>query len=286
MTMSGKTSKKIFFGAFALVFIFSAGFVVENAFELRKPGIVVLLYHQIVPDSVRLSSKYLHHVGDFKRQMEYLGRNNYKTILPMDISRSSIKTLNMSKTIMISFDDGSESHYTYAYPILHANHLSGLFFAVAKGIGKKGCLTADQLLEMEKNGMEIGSHTFSHPFLDQLDSQRVFMQLNQSKTDLEKILGINVESFAAPGGWYNKMVVAIAARIGYRYFFGCEIGTNDLHKGEVVFKRIEVTGAMTEKEFERLLHPRALIIYKTIQSLKFMVHDIIGSRNYAAISNF
>lgn len=265
-----------------LILCSASTFVLVQYHELKQPGIVVLLYHRITTEE-NVTNKYVLNVKKFQQQLDYLENEGYRTILPSEIVDSRKEGIN-NPIIILSFDDGTTDHYTVVYPMLKKNKQKGVFFIVSKYVNAPGGLTADQIKEMSDNDMEIGSHSYSHPYLEELNYEKIYYQLKESKDQLEKISGRKVYSFALPGGWFNTDVVKAARDVGYQQFFGCEIGTNDLSKMPFVYRRIEVLGNMSFKEFQQLLDPPQILIYKVVQSLKFFLHDIIGPRRYEKLS--
>ena len=63
-----------------------------------------------------------------------------------------------------------------------------------------GVITPAQLIEMQRAGMTIGSHSHSHAFLNRLRPQEQLQELQQSKAILENLLQVPVRSIAYPYG--------------------------------------------------------------------------------------
>ena len=80
-------------------------------------------------------------------------------------------------------------------------------------------LTWDQVREMSDAGVEIGSHTVSHPLLTYEDTSSVERELMLSKQVLEEKLGKKVRAFAYPNGDWSERVRKQAAGTGYRCAF-------------------------------------------------------------------
>jgi peptidoglycan/xylan/chitin deacetylase (PgdA/CDA1 family) len=81
-------------------------------------------------------------------------------------------------------------------------------------------LNWDQIKEMKDNGIEIGSHTCSHPRLTEIDDRQLNLELNQSKVILEKELQIPVEGFCYPFGRnsdINDSIKYATKKAGYKY---------------------------------------------------------------------
>jgi peptidoglycan/xylan/chitin deacetylase (PgdA/CDA1 family) len=61
-------------------------------------------------------------------------------------------------------------------------------------------MTSDQVLELVRNGMEIGAHTVNHPILAKIDDERGDAEIKNGKRQLESLTGSSVRLFAYPNG--------------------------------------------------------------------------------------
>jgi peptidoglycan/xylan/chitin deacetylase (PgdA/CDA1 family) len=61
-------------------------------------------------------------------------------------------------------------------------------------------LTPEMLMTLERNGMEIGAHTISHPILTSLDDDSARVEIAAGKAQLEALIGKPVRLFAYPNG--------------------------------------------------------------------------------------
>jgi peptidoglycan/xylan/chitin deacetylase (PgdA/CDA1 family) len=73
-------------------------------------------------------------------------------------------------------------------------------------------------------GVEIGSHTVSHPHLPQLSDAEVERELRESKVELEDELGSACRYLAYPYGEEDDRVRAAARRAGYDAAFAVDPG--------------------------------------------------------------
>jgi peptidoglycan/xylan/chitin deacetylase (PgdA/CDA1 family) len=83
--------------------------------------------------------------------------------------------------------------------------------------------------QMKNAGMDIGSHTCSHPILGQVSPERQRWEMEQSKKDIEKNLGSKVTTLAYPVGTLNafdKSTEQIARSVGYTMCFSFYGGIN------------------------------------------------------------
>jgi peptidoglycan/xylan/chitin deacetylase (PgdA/CDA1 family) len=101
-----------------------------------------------------------------------------------------------------------------------------------------GPISWAQAREMDAAGIEIGSHTLSHPILTNIDGERLRRELTDSKSKLESILGRSVDLFCYPNGDSNDSVEREVARAGYRCAVTTEQGLNDEHSNPLALMRI------------------------------------------------
>jgi peptidoglycan/xylan/chitin deacetylase (PgdA/CDA1 family) len=99
--------------------------------------------------------------------------------------------------------------------------------------------TWEQLREMESAGIEVGSHTVTHPVLTRVTAERLYDELEQSRRRLEEMLGHAVTQFCYPNGAYNRVVRDAVARAGYRLAVTSDDGLNDATIDPLALRRIQ-----------------------------------------------
>jgi peptidoglycan/xylan/chitin deacetylase (PgdA/CDA1 family) len=82
--------------------------------------------------------------------------------------------------------------------------------------GRRFFLDWQQAREMAAGGFEIGSHGCSHRIMTRLSAQEAHRELVRSKAEIEARVGGPVGHFAFPNEEANPMLMALAARAGYR----------------------------------------------------------------------
>lgn len=95
-----------------------------------------------------------------------------------------------------------------------------------------------QAREMAANGVEIGSHTVTHPILPGLSDERLRQELHQSKACIEAKLGRKAETFCYPNGNYDLWTRREAERAGYSCAVTTEAGWNDGQSDPLALCRI------------------------------------------------
>jgi peptidoglycan/xylan/chitin deacetylase (PgdA/CDA1 family) len=101
-----------------------------------------------------------------------------------------------NKVVILNFDDSHMSEYTYAKPILDRYGFKATFFEICSRMSDRGWkLIAD----MKDDGMDIQSHSMTHPSLDGLSQSQLDFEIGQSKQCFLDH-GVNTTIFAYPYG--------------------------------------------------------------------------------------
>jgi peptidoglycan/xylan/chitin deacetylase (PgdA/CDA1 family) len=85
-------------------------------------------------------------------------------------------------------------------------------------------LTWDQVIEMNRHGIDFGSHTVTHPLLTYEDDVAVKHELGASKVIIEKKLNKEVQAFAYPNGDRDDCVRRHVKQAGYQCAFSTHGG--------------------------------------------------------------
>lgn len=145
--------------------------------------------------------------------------SNLNTIQAKGLKTATLRELAEGKinhpSVILTFDDGYEDFYRSGWPILKKYQAKATIFIISSKVGRPGYLSAGQIQELRHGGIEIGSHTVSHPNLTNTSAGNLEIQLNRSKTDLESIIGGKVVSFAYPSGQFNEKVIDQLKESGY-----------------------------------------------------------------------
>ena len=192
----------------------------------------ILCYHAVDP---RWSSRLSVPPELFERHCLWLARN--RRVMPLDeVSllvgpRGSLA----GKRSAITFDDGFESLYTHAWPLLRRHRLPATIFLVAQTLAPEGkqvdwaagppgraltTLDTEQILEMQAAGISFGSHSYAHRDLVDLSDEDCERDLRMSRDLLEELLGRPVRTLAYPRGLHDQRVHRATARAGFEFAFG------------------------------------------------------------------
>ena len=211
--------------------------------------VVVLNYHKI--DNMNISLSVL--PKDFDAQMAYLKENGYHTITPDELYQSLNGDLELPENpVLITFDDGYEDNYKYAYPILKKYDFKATIFVVTSFLGVyNNYLTWDQAKELEENGISIESHTVTHKSMTELSDDQLRAELVNSKKAIEDRLGKKVDYIAYPTGTYNLHIAELVREAGYKAAFTIKYGNVDKASNIYALERVPVFH--TENTFKSFL---------------------------------
>jgi len=182
-------------------------------------NIPVLMYHALTEEKV--DNAYTITVKDFRSHMKFLRDNGYNCLSAEEYYGSLLDggPVSPSRDIIITFDDGHESNYSRALPVLREFGFIATFFITTDWTGRPEYMSGRQLKELKKAGMSVQSHAKTHRFLDRLRPDEVALELKDSKRAIEDLLGSPVSFISFPGGRYNRGVIECARETGYRAFF-------------------------------------------------------------------
>ena len=179
----------------------------------------ILMYHHI--GRKEKTSSLSVSFENFRSQMSFLSRRNYNVIsLAEFIQAKSGKVGLPRNTVVITFDDGYEDNYIYAFPVLKKYSLPATIFVIVDSIGKEGYLNYTQLKEMASSGLiTIGSHTLSGDYLPGKSRLELEREIGLSKKILQTNLKKSIDFFCYPIGGFNSGIQEIVK--GYGYLAAC-----------------------------------------------------------------
>ena len=208
-----------------------------------KKEIPVLCYHRISVDGK--VGEYTISAERFREQIKLFADSGYHTVLPDQLYAFITAGIPMpARSVMLTFDDTHEEHFTIAAPEMQHYGFRGVFFIMTIAIGKPGYLNARQIKSLSENGHVIALHTWDHHLVNKLHPDDWEKQLTQPKLQLEKYTGKPVTYFAYPSGVWDEHAIVELKRGGIRTAFqlyGKRSETNELY----TIRRIIVPGTWT-----------------------------------------
>lgn len=133
-----------------------------------------------------------------------------------------------SNLVVMTFDDGYLDTLTQALPLLKQYGFTATCYAVSDAIGThnawdaallqetKPLMSHGQIQQWLDAGMELGSHSCSHPRLAGLDAEAAEREIAGSRAALRARFAVPVDHFCYPFGSFDDKTVELVKRAGYR----------------------------------------------------------------------
>lgn len=248
-----------------LFLIFSLNILSSPAIVWAQETVILILtYHDF---TIEEGSSYDMNIVEFEKQMDYLVAHNYSVISLSELLKGLKGGQLPPKPVVITIDDGFKSNYTLAYPVLKKYNFPATLFIYTNFIEKNnGSLTWEEIREMTKNNIEIGSHSLSHYNLLKYKNNenyetylaRIRREIFLSKEILESKIGSKVKFFAYPYGVYSPIIKNLVIQAGYEGILNANNMNNTLTVDPFSLNRQIIFGQNSFNSFIRILNQRPL----------------------------
>ncbi len=217
----------------------------------------VVMYHQLTKNPKK-SGKYVLTVEQFEKDLIFLKSKGYQSVTVkqlLDFSQGNGEI--PEKSILITFDDGQETLYEYALPLLEKYGFTAVGFIVGALADyyteiddhnlNYSYLNWQQIKEMsDGNIIEIESHSFDlHKNTgnrsgikkkkdETVEAYREFLcsDVAKMKTAMENNAGKTPVAFAFPFGSFSSESTQILKECGFKMTLTCEERVNKIRKAE------------------------------------------------------
>lgn len=194
----------------------------RQAQGLNSSRIVVVEMHETLSE----------HVGQLRRQLEWVAKH-FTFIDPDSFAEAWEKKARnwpgSKPAVLFTFDDGRESNYQVAAPLLESFGTRGIFFVVPQFVGRDGedarnfyyskidirervpaadqkneiwkPMMPEQLADLTRRGHWIGNHSRSHLGLAGLSPSELHREIQESHRQIAFWTGKPVSAFAWPYTW-------------------------------------------------------------------------------------
>ncbi|GAC1675337.1 MAG: polysaccharide deacetylase family protein [Candidatus Acidiferrum sp.] len=191
----------------------------------------ILMYHSISDNLFGMSHPYYHINTSpevFSGQMRWLRNTGFQTISVADAWKKLESGADLSKNVVITFDDGYRDFYTEAMDVLRQCGFSATIFLatdriqnVSARIEGADYLTWSEVRELHSQGIKFGSHTVTHPDLRSLGPEQIEYELGCSREIIEQEVGAPVQEFCYPhafpeeDGTFTRFLEDVLENQGY-----------------------------------------------------------------------
>jgi peptidoglycan/xylan/chitin deacetylase (PgdA/CDA1 family) len=219
------------------------------------------MYHQVAPAGPDYLARYRIKPDVFEEQLRYLHDEGFHTIELEEWWRAMEAKMPIPRrAVILSFDDGYLDFIRYAWPLLKRYNFSAIVFLVTDKIGQSNSwdtifgeevplLGWKDILRLQDNGIQFGSHSATHPHLTGLSHAGVIDEGTRSRATLERGLKKPVTAFAYPHGSEDRTVQHLIGACGYTFGLSCRPGPSRLDDPPLGLPRIEITGSDDIRDF-------------------------------------
>ena len=210
---------------------------------------------------------------DFKEHLEMIKKHNIKFVNPSNFEDELNNNKNQRK-VLITIDDGYQSFYDNAWPILKESKIPFILFISTREVGKNGYMSWENIKEIEKyDFVEIGNHSHTHDYLIDFDDAAIENDLKKSISIFEENLGKNSFFFSYPFGEYSLSLKKIVVNLGFKYAFGQHSGVVDYTKNFFEMPRFPINEKYGETERFKTILKTLPFPYKSIQPKERYISD-------------
>ncbi len=208
----------------------------------RSVHVPVLTWHRVVPMPAVGEPDLIVDPSVFEAELKALHDNGYHPISQAQLFDALYKGAPLpSKPVIISVDDGYVDDVRAILPALKRWHMVATFFIITGRTHEPGFVTAPQIRELDRAGMDVGDHTTHHVDLRTLSPDELKAETAGSRHMLQKILGHPTYWFAYPAGEFNDQVVAAVRAAGFTMAYTTEGGTTESTEAPLTMPRLHVS---------------------------------------------
>jgi peptidoglycan/xylan/chitin deacetylase (PgdA/CDA1 family) len=230
-----------------------------------KKAVNVLVLHELVDVTINNS-------------FESVNVEVFEKLLQLTEGRTGTSVDEEKCDFVITFDDGYKSDIIIALPLLQKYKAKAVFFISVENIGLSGFMNWNDVKLIHESGMEIGSHSLSHPNFKLLSSEEIEFELRESKRRIEKEINCEIKSFAFPYGAYSNYSVHLAKKIGFDYIYCSDHGLNVSGNKKLLYRN-SINGHTSLASLSKILFPtiKRRILWFTEDFVKYFFKVILGN---------
>lgn len=253
--------------------VFNSSLLISGSRPFTRNYIPIIALHGIEPNP---QGRYEISTGTFEYLLNLLKSHGYQTITFMDLlNYLDYGKALPEKPVIITSDDGYQSIYTYAFPILKKYGYKMTVFLITSYIGdsestrrlnefdeiggefnipSRPMLIWPEIAQMARYGCEFLSHTWSHGIISNMPLDSALKELVQSKSDIETHIGKPVLFVAWPHGASSSQVISLLPQAGYRGAVGYGGGVEDVRTLNIYnIKRVKIVSEISPLAYAELL---------------------------------
>ena len=248
---------------------------------MASPRIVFLMYHELELAGRKLCQsdpgyvRYILPIEEFRAQMAQLKKSGWRGINVGEALRYPA-----GRNVCITFDDGCETDLIAAAPVLREFGFNATFYLTAGFLGTPGYLNTHQVRELDAQGFEIGCHSMTHPYLNDLPDPELKREIVDAKLQLENIIGHPINHFSCPGGRYDQRTLQTAQRAGFVSVANSQFHANSSRISAYELGRVAMLRDLTIEKFIAICEGRGLWKKRLEHRARRSAQSVLGNDAY------
>lgn len=236
--------------AVSFVFAMKAEKAQTAAIENGTRQLPIVMYHHITEKPNRKGA-YVLMKDELKNDLDYIKKCGYTCVTVKDLVEFCSGEITLpEKIIMITFDDGFDSVYDLAWPLLKERNMKAVVAAVGSITQtyddnqdtnvNYAYMTWERLREIdESEEFEVQNHSYDMHSLnkrkglskmkgesDEQYERALVYDLKKMQNELKEKSGIDALACVYPYGAYSKNTLAIVKNLGFKCTLTCEQRVN------------------------------------------------------------
>jgi peptidoglycan/xylan/chitin deacetylase (PgdA/CDA1 family) len=229
--------------------------------------ISILCYHRVGNGANKMTVS----AAAFGQQLDWLAANGYRVIRLRDLQgflegRQALPR----RSVVLTFDDGYESYYRFAYPLIKKHNVPATVFLYTDFVGAGDALTWPQMAEMTASGLiDIQAHSKTHANLldryrDENEAayrQRMESEVRLPREQIQRKLRQDVSLYAYPYGDANETVLDVLSAQRYQLGVTVNPGGTPFYAQPLMLRRTMIYGTHDLEAFKaRVETSRSIVL--------------------------
>ena len=140
-------------------------------------GIISLMYHRFEENKYPSTNI---KIKEFIKHIEILENNKISFVNPKNFE-NELKNNKLERKVLLTIDDGFESFYKNAWPILKKKKIPFILFISTREVGAFNYMSWDQIREISNEDfVEIGNHSHTHEYLVDESKEVIISDIKKS----------------------------------------------------------------------------------------------------------
>jgi len=200
--------------------------------SIGRSTVVAVMYHKISENPAEIGD-FCISPETFEEDIVWFVDNGYSFCFASEVEEIITGRLPRGKYVAITFDDGYESDYLYALPILKKYNAQATFFVIGSGIGVDDRISEESLKLLASSSLvEIGTHSYELHNLSVSEMKKNYSankisyivgDFQKGAEHLEQITGKEVKTLSFPNGIWSIATVTELGKVGFDELFSSEL---------------------------------------------------------------